>query len=315
MRARSLGWLVLLALACAAPTPEEQLADWRGSAVSPERWERVRPYLEGLTPGDDLALLAGARQVHLWGRRDQAPVVVMPSWITSLSGGASGGLSMFGQLVGRQGDRVLGSHVFGTVEAERIVPRHQVYCAATLVDRQVYEHLAALGTRGIGVIPRPSGPLFFRDLYVAGGRPLSFAEPVAGRAVPGPEALLSREAFESALPVLERLPEGTDLMSLLAALDAVFLTADFGESHSLRVRGFLHAGEAHTRSLETSDGIYKLRPFGWRDGEREVIERIALFENDRLLGVVVHRGLEDWNVYLEERLAARSAAPPPDVGR
>jgi hypothetical protein len=110
----------------------------------------------------------------------------------------------------------------------------------------------------------------------------------------------SREAYLAAQSILEGLPEGTDLLSLLAALDSAFLTNDFGESHSLRARGFLHTGEVRTRTLEVPQGLYKLRPFGWFDGEREVVEQIAIFENDRLLGVVAHRGLDDWTQYLHE---------------
>jgi hypothetical protein len=278
------------------------MADWRESAVSVGRWRVVEPYLEGLTPGDDFGLFIGARQVHeRGGRKRRPPVVVIPSWISSLSGGATGGLSMFGQLVGRSGDTVTGSHVFGTVEDGRIVPRHQVFTRAVVVSQDEFEGLGAIGTRGIGAIPRPAETLFFRDLYVVGGRPLTFPE--ASASAPSSD-LDSRGAYEIARPVLEALPEGTDLLGLLAALDASYLTSDFGESHSLQVRGFLHGGLTTTRSIESPDGIFKLRPFGWREDGVEHVDRIAVFENDRLVGVVPHRGLTDWTVYLREALVA-----------
>jgi hypothetical protein len=298
-RAIRFGCAAALALACASATPEEQMAAWRESAVSEARWKGVRPHLEALRPGDDLDLLAGARQVHLRDDPKLPPVVVIPSWITSLSGGAAGGLSMFGQLVGRRGDRIYGSHVFGTVAGERIVPRHQLFTEATAIDEDEYERLAATGEgAGLGAVPRPGGRLFFRDLCVAGGRPLP--APEARGATLAPEALRSEAAYREILPILESLPVGTDLLSLLAAIDAVYLSDDFGESHSLRVRGFLHDGRTPTQTLETSEGVYKLRPFGWREGDREVVDRIAIFENDRLLRVVVHRGLDDWTLYLRE---------------
>jgi hypothetical protein len=291
-----------LALACASRGPDP-MADWRENAVSEARWNGVRPHLEALRPGDDLDLLAGAREVH---RRDDPrlpPVVVIPSWITSLSGGAAGGLSLLGQLVGRRGERIYGSHVFGTVVGERIVPRHQLFTEATAIDEGEYERLAATGeARGLGAIPRPGGRLFFRDLCVAGGRPLPAAGESVAAALP-PDALRSEAAYREILPILESLPPGTDLLSLLAAIDAEYLSGDFGETHSLRVRGFLHDGATPTLTLETPEGVYKLRPFGWREGDREVVDRIAIFENDRLLRVVVHRGLDDWTVYLREALA------------
>jgi hypothetical protein len=286
--------LPVCAVGCAT-TPEEQMRELREQAVSPGTFARVLPYLEGLAPGDSLALFEGARRIHVLGsRRDEAgprPVVVMPSWIASLSGGAAGGISMLGQLVGRSEEVLYGSHVFGFVESSRIVPRYQVLTRASLVGREEFEVLSAEGVRGLGLLPRREGPLYFRDLHVVGARALAFPEASAAAVPEGTLSELSAEAaYRRILPILEGLPPGTDLLSMLAALGAVFVSEDFGESHGLRVPGFLQHERVHTRTVERPEAITKLRPFGWIDGERVVVERMAIFENDRLQRVEASGG-------------------------
>ncbi len=276
------------------------MATWREAAVSDKTWARVRPYLEALAPGDDLRIFERARQIHVQGSDSTArPVVVIPSWITSLSGGAAGGLSMLGQLVGRHGDRIRGSHVFGTVTGGRIHPRYQVFTEATLAEREEVEGLLEGGVRGVGQLPRPDGPLFFRGLVVVATRPLDFPDPRAGLPEDVRSGFYSEAAFRTIEPVLDALPEGTDLFSLLTVLAATFVTDDFGESHSLLARGFLSTRDVRTQTALRRTGIFKMRPFGWVANDREVIDRIAIFQNDRLLRIVPHRGLANWSGYLD----------------
>lgn len=303
-----LRWLVDLVAAagltagCASRSPTEQMAIWREAAVSQRTWERVEPYLEALGPGDDFELFAGARKIYVQGRgRAARPVVVIPSWISSLSGGAAGGLSMFGQLQGRDGDRIRGSHVFGTVTDGRIHPRYQVFTEATVVDRETFDSLRRRGqhTPGLGQLPRPDGPLFFRDLLIVARRPLDFPDPLARLPEGGAAAFYSQAEFRAIEPILDAVPPGTDLMSLLALLGATFVTDDFGESHGVLVPGFLQTRDVRTQTAHRPDGIFKMRPFGWISNDREVVDRIAIFQNDRLVEIVRHRGLADWSGYLD----------------
>lgn len=304
--------LAALALACAT-TPAERIAAWREPAVSRRTFERVLPFLEDLSPGDDLRDFAAAREVH-WlplvvdGRRTRRPVVIMPSWITSLSGGAPGGLSLFGQLVARSQDVIHGSHVFGYVVGDRIVPRYQVLTTATLVGPDEYETLVADRARDIGTLSRPGGVLYFRDLHVAGARPLGFSDPASasgegppGGALPagGIASFYSEASFQAVAPVVEKLPPGTDLFGLLRALGTRFVTKDFGETHSLLAPGFLNTRRVRTQTLEGPDGIIKLRPFGWLEADREVVRLVAIFDNDRLVRVVPRAGAGDWTAGLD----------------
>ena len=286
--------LVALCSGCASLTPAEQMAAWRERAVSQKTFERVLPYLEELAPGDDLRIFAGARR--LYEADDGRPIVVIPSWITSLSGGAAGGLSLLGQLVGRSGDLIHGSHVFGTVEDDQIVPRYQVVTSATLVSRE--EHAVLVGARAccIGFLPRPTETLYFKEVHVAGARPLAFPEPGAevpaedendaGLAEGGLAAFYSEASFRGVEPILDDLPEGTDLLSMLLALGARFVSQDYGETHNLLAPGFLRYKRVRTQTVEDRNGIIKLRPFGFVRDDQEVVERVAVFENDRLKRVV-----------------------------
>jgi hypothetical protein len=270
----------------------------------------VLPFLEGLAPGDDLKVFSSASRVHLQRPRRRGaarrPVVVIPSWISSLSGGAAGGLAMFGQLIGRSGDAVYGSHIFGFVTNDRIVARYQVLTTATLVSPEEFEKLVADRFPGIGRLPRPAGTLYFRDLYVAGARELDFVVPggdAESAQTPEPEALAafySESSYREIEPVLESLPRGTDLFSMLRALGTTFITDDYGETHSLLAPGFLNYKSVRTQAVEGPEGVFKLRPFGWVSEEVEVVERIAVFENDRLLRVVRHDGRADWKAYLQD---------------
>jgi hypothetical protein len=298
----ALAGVVALCASCAS-TPEERMSAWRESAVSPERFETVLPYLEALSPGDELRIFAGARRVY--ERDDGRPVVVIPSWITSLSGGAAGGMSMFGQLVGRADDVIHGSHVFGFVHEDRIIPRYQVVTRATIVSREEHAALLALRAPALGVLARPTGLLHFKDLHVAGARPLHFPEPTAAEppAIPpeaGVAAFYTEASFREVEPTLEGLPEGTDLFSMLLALGATFVSHDHGETHHLRAPGFLQTKRVRTQTVEAPDGIIKLRPFGWVESETEVVELIAVFEDDRLTRVVRHAGLGNWLAYARD---------------
>lgn len=298
-RLLALGILVGWATGCASPTHEAQMAIWRESAVSEPTWERVRPHLEALAAGDDLRIFEAARDVHEQGRgRSAPPVVVIPSWITSLSGGAAGGLSMFGQLIGRRDDRIRGSHVFGTVTDGRIHPRYRVFTEATLVDPGEFEALRASGARGLGQLSRADGVLFFRDLIVVATRPLGIRELPEVLPEDTQSSFYSEAAFRAIEPVLDALPAGTDLFSLLALLGASFVTDDFGESHGLLAPGFLQTREVRTQTVLRPTGLFKLRPLGWLTEGGEVIDRIAIFRNDRLVRIVPHRGLPDWMEYL-----------------
>lgn len=318
---RLLPGLLLVALACAPTTPAGKLAAWREHAVSRRSYERVEPFLRDLLPGDDLHLFAGARRVYELGHGPRArPVVVIPGWISSLSGGAPGGLSLFGQLIARRDAEIYGSHVFGFASGHQLVPRYQLLTAATVVAEAEFRRLEAEHTPGLGVLPRPAGTLYFRDLHAVGARPLDFPErPPASDAASGPAARLlpagglaalrSRAAWRGVAPLLAALPPGTDLFSMLWVLEAVFVSDDFGETHSLLVRGFLQTPNAHTHTREGPDGIVKLRPFGWLDGERPVVERIAVFENDRLQRVVPFQGFADWQPYLSGEAGPPATTP------
>ena len=294
--------LVVLSLGCASLAPESQ----RERSVSEQTFARVLPYLEDLAPGDSLRLFERARVVQVRRtKRGERPLVLMPSWIPSLSGGAGGGLSMLGQLIGRRGNAVYGSHVFGFVSGDRIVPRFQVMTRATLVDADTFVDLSAQKVPDIGLLPRRAGVLYFRDLHVVGTRPLDFPAPAdSGAGAPVPESALafySESHYREIAAVLGALPEGTDLLSLLWILDATFVSQDYGETHSLFAKGFLNYRSVGTVTVETPSGLFKLRPFGWVEGvagEREVVKRIAIFENDRLQRIVRHDGRSDWVSYL-----------------
>ena len=277
--------------------------------MSQATYEKLLPRLKELQTGDDLAVFERIRRV-VWVEQAGAdwPVVVIPSWISSMSGGAAGGLSMLGQRIARSDTRIHGSHVFGYVVGDRIVPRYQIVTRASLIGRVEYDRLLGESEPGIGKLMSGPVSLYFRDLQVARTRALEFSgtDPGAGKwavrtqVEGGLASFYSEQRFWEMEPLIRDLPEGIDLLGMLLVLDARFVTNDYGESHSLLAPGFLNYREVRTRSIESSEGVYKLRPFGYVQGEREVVEWIAIFKNDRLEKVVPHSGLDDWRGYIPE---------------
>jgi hypothetical protein len=280
--------------------------------MSRASYESFLPQLQELAAGDDLAVLERARRVERQDLAGGATSVVIPAWIPSMSGAAAGGLSLFGQRIGRSGDRIYGSHVFGYVAGSRLVPRYQVTTQARRIDRAEYERLTQRSVPGIGKLAGRPAPFYFRDLQVARTRSLAFPEPGADSETAfgwtGVEGSLasfySEQRFRKVEPLLQELPEGIDLFGMLLTLDARFVTSDGGQSHSLLAPGFLNYRSVRTRTVESRDGIYKLRPFGYveieAEGEREIVRWLAIFKNDRLLRVVPHTGLADWTSYIRD---------------
>lgn len=305
--------LLTVACGCAQLPPSDPVAQLRQGEMSWSALQSILPDLRKLAPGDDLSSLENWRRSY-WlesadGRR--SPFVIMPGWVSSLSGRAHGGLfSMFGQLFAQSGRTINGRHVFGYVWGDlNLVPQFLIITQATTIDRAEYEELNALETRGIGLFPGTSKTVYFRDLRVVETRPLPFHGPhdreveefqrepaEGGLAVAG----FTEEAFRKTEKRLLQIAEGTDLWGVFSELGALFITVDYGENYSLLMDGFLNRGGVRTRSISTDHAIYRLRPFGYVEGDREITKLIAVFKNGRLEKVVPHSGLEDWRGYISE---------------
>jgi hypothetical protein len=92
----------------------ESITDLRRDALTQQAFEKVLPVLQALKPNDSLLSLEPFQKVY----RDvsdtgRAPIVLMPGWISALSGGRIGGLYLLGEVTGRSGARLFGTHVFG----------------------------------------------------------------------------------------------------------------------------------------------------------------------------------------------------------
>ena len=89
--------LIPLVLGCVS-RPRDPIGRLREEPTSPKTFERVLPYLEALRPGDDFRLFAAAKRTS-WVEVDgvRRPIVVIPAWITSLSGAKVLAVSSFGE--------------------------------------------------------------------------------------------------------------------------------------------------------------------------------------------------------------------------
>jgi hypothetical protein len=275
----------------------ESLSGVRSDALSQQAFEKLLPILQELKPNDSLLSLEPYRKAY----RDvpdtgRAPIVLMPGWISALSGDRLGGLSMLGGVTGRSGARLFGTHVFGYLLQERVlVPKFLVLTEATLISEAEYSRLHTEGTKGIGIVlaPGSKNKLLFRDLHVSGTRALSWVDESKGgpvtlepaRVEDAREWLFSQQSFQEMEDRLRSLTPGTDFWDVLARLGTFVTTADFGDHHTFSIKGYVASEQFPTQYLTRESGVYSIWPFGYDKKKRVMPQLVLVFKNDTLLRV------------------------------
>jgi len=278
----------------------------RREAVSQHAFETILPVLQELKPDDSLLSI----EAHLKVYREQpdtgrVPIVVIPGWISSLSGGAIGGVNLIGGVTGRSGDRIFGTHVFGYVRQEMIVvPRFLVLTEATVIGETEYSRLRAERTKGAGVAVEPGGHgmLCFRDLHIRETRALSFVDELEDASVTLKPAeagevlewFFSERSFQEIEQKLRSLAPGTSFWDVLAGLGTRITTGDFGHNHTLQIRGYVSSDRFPTQFLTRETGVYSIWPFGYVKKKRERPQLVLVFKNNQLLCVSPFTG--NWNI-------------------
>ena len=214
----------------------DPVSEIRKEQMSEQVFQSVLPELQKLAPGDDLSSINNMLEAG-WitsknGKR--SPIVYMPGWINSMSGGAFGGLFAIGGMFAKSGQLINGRHVFGYVWGDNnLVPQFEIITQATMIDKIEYDKLRDRKTNGIGRVSSVSGQVYFKDLHVLEARALPFRgisdvegqaariEPVKKNELP---PFYTEQAFRDAEEILLRLNQGTDLWEMLEELGALFMT-------------------------------------------------------------------------------------------
>lgn len=290
----------------------DPIVEIRKEQMSEQVFQSALPELQKLAPGDDLSSIKKTLKAG-WitsksGKR--SPLVYMPGWINSMSGGAFGGLFAFGGMFAKSGQLINGRHVFGYVWGDiNLVPQFEIITQATVIDEIEYDSLGARETNGIGRVSSVSGQVYFKDLRVLETRALPFRgisdvegqatriEPVKKNELP---PFYTEKAFRDAEDILLQLNKGTGLWEMLEELGALFITTDYGENHSLLVNGLLNYKNVKPQYIETDEALYILRPFGYIQNDKEIIKLIVIFKNGLLEKITPYSGAEDWHSYLTD---------------
>jgi len=312
---QSIGLGVILLIAGVGWSPGfagESVSDVRRDSLSQQAFEQILPILQELKPNDSLLSLEPHRKAYREvAYKGRGPIVVMPGWISSLSGHAPGGLSMLGRVTGRSGASLFGAHLFGYLLQERIlVPKFLVLTEATLISEAEYSRLETEKTQGIGFVLEPGGTnkLLFRDLHARGTRALSWVDESKGgpvtleplRVEDARELFFSQQTFQEMEGRLRSLTPGTDFWDVLASLGTFVTTADFGDHHTLSIKAFVDSEQFPTQLLTRESGVYSIWPFGYEKKKRVMPQLVLVFKNDTLLRVSPFTGKWSVNEYAGE---------------
>lgn len=301
--------VVLLASACVLAPPSDPVLELRAEAMSKQVFESILPELETLEPGDDIgSFLDERKEFYTIGSGGEVvdPILIIPGWIGTMSGGING--FPLGLHFAHSEKEVRGRHVFGYVwGGMNLSPQFLIITEATKIEKAEYDKLSDQKAERIGTYPGDSDWRYFRDLRVVETRTVPSvghadveASVAAGEIQLGPAVevaeFYSEGAFREVEKKLRELPVGTDLWGMVSELGGFFITNDYGgRNFAIAVKGF--RGQ-ETRSIDTDEASYALRPFGYGESGRWTVKLIAIFKNGQLERVVPHTGLEDWSGYL-----------------
>jgi hypothetical protein len=296
--------VALLIAGCAGPSSFEQAtAEIAGPSTTYEAFTRAEPKLRALHSGDALTRQSLGLDVAELSRRrtnESRFVVYGDGWIPSMSG--RGALDL-GRPFGLEGNTIYGRHIFGYVYGNlTLVPKYELLTKATVVPDTEFQELKRQG-RDQGVLDVSFGKEekvhFFKDVTVDRIRPLPFQGPpeMAKEALTFERtdpsklkehlfAVYTKTSFEDAEAQLKRMQAGTDWWDMVHQLNGHFMTHDFGESYVLYMKGYANYKADQRWQIATRSGVYEVWPFGYVEGDKEVLQLSVIFRNGKLQRIV-----------------------------
>jgi hypothetical protein len=292
--------------ACAGPEEimaerlEREVDEKRMATLTEAAYERADTFIRGWEVGSPLRhtqcqvlsippVRRGEKEGH---------TAVCDGWVGPLSGHNPFSL---GALVGHghaeDGAKLIfGVHVFGYVANDSIlVPRTIVNTQAQVIDKAEYEALKAKG-ENVGSRPAYIKNAKIREIVRLEGTAPEYSGPFleqtySTQAEIGElfHSLTTKDRYEKTKMKLEAIPLGSDRWEVIQALGGQFVTLNQGEDYTLLMDGFLYMhGDDFYVLHDTSDGIFKVWPFGYTTAEATIPELDLIFRNDKLFKVIPH---------------------------
>ena len=303
--------LVVMAWACVGPQEimadrlEREVGEKRMATLTEAAYERADTYIREWEVGSPL-------------KHTQCQVISIPpvrrgekekhaafcdGWVGPLSGNNPFGLGApVGNGYAEDGAKlVFGVHVFGYVAHDSIlVPRVIVNTQAQVIDKAEYEALKAKG-ENVGSRPVYIKDAKIREIVRLDGTAPEYSGPPLEQTYSTPaeiaeliHSMTTKDRYEKIKTKLEAIPLESDRWQVVQALGGQFVTLNQGEDYTLFMDGFLYMhGNDFYVLHDTSDGIFKVWPFGYTTADATIPELDLIFKNDKLFKVIPHVSREE----------------------
>lgn len=273
---------------------EEEAAKVRKKTVTEKAYAKAEKRLMSLSPGTSLDhRKIGWKFEKLRKGETQISIAHANGWISSMSGAFDGAVFGIGKVIAVDGDHIYGQHVFGSVWGNmNIAPRILLVVKARLISADEYETLKREKNESRGVAHFDEGvTLYFRDVAIhdvreVAGAPASLkgsSKERIGASEIGDwiNSMYTQDSYQLAATALTELTSDSDQWDLIAALDGTFLTNDFGGSYVLCMPGYANAEKDRRWTVLRDDAVYTVWPFGYSNGEAELVQQCAVFRNGK----------------------------------
>ena len=294
----------LLLASCAGPGPtsfEQGAAELTLPSTSYDTFVKAEPKLKGLRAGDAITLKSLGLQFFEFSMRltgETKHYAVGDGWIPSMSGGGAYNL---GRAFGLEGNTIYGRHVFGYVWGNvNLYPKYELRTKAAIVSDTEYQEMKRQGRdQGIDHVSFGTGDkvYYFKDnnVTIDAIRSLPFQGPpemanekltVIKDVAPKLADIFYKTTFMDVEAQLKRMHAGTDWWDMVHQLHGLFITHNFGQNYGLYMKGNTNYHTEKRWQLATERGIYEVWPFGYVEGDKEVLKLSVIFRNGKLERIV-----------------------------
>ena len=316
--------IALLLAGCAAPGPtsfEQGAAELTLPSTSYDSFARVEPKLKGLRAGDPITRVSLGLQYFEFSKRlsgETKYYAVGDGWIPSMS---SGGAHNLGRAFGVEGNTIYGRHVFGYVYGNAtLVPKYELRTKAAIVPDTEYQEMKRQGRdhairrasfgagdkvyyfNDDGVTVDALRSLPFQGLPEMDKDAVTLKEVAPGKLREDLHAVYTKASFEDAEAQLQRMQAGTDTWGMVHQLNGIFFTQDYGRGYVLFMKGYANYDADPRWQFASERGVYEVWPFGYVEGNKQVMKLSVIFRNGKLERVVPYEP--------EDSLSPRLSAQP-----
>jgi hypothetical protein len=96
------------------------------------------------------------------------------------------------------------------------------------------------------------------------------------------EAVYKEANYKITEVQLNGMKQGTDSLDMIHQLNGIFISKDFGRSYVLFMNGYANYDDDNRWQVATDNAAYEVWPFGYVEGNNEVVKLNVIFRNSKL---------------------------------